>query len=538
MRRHFALLITVLAALLLAAASAQAANRALLVGCDRFLTQADTSPASANNVVRMAEALSGGAMNLETLVTRRSGLSDGAELARLIGDAFGEAEEGDVSYFYISTHGLWEEGRSAGDFVLLLSDGRREYRLTAARLKELLDPVPGTKVLILDACHSGAVIGKGVHAPFDRLFEGEEWKVICSSGGAEESWFWAGAQDSADRAAGAGYFSGILIRGISAAGNYAADLNRDGAITLTEVHRFLRQNHGASTVQTWPEESAFPVLTYAPSAIAQKNRRALVDGVTFEQGALSIASPGFRFSFTVLTPLRMIYQLVYLTDGRWDFDHAEMIYDRTEDSLLLGSQPGALSPGFKERTITLHTLDEDYGDGYVLLQLLALAGDELSVAASTVLCIPPADGDPELSVEAPARFIAGGGRELTFTVGHRVPCELSVQVVDAEGKLVRRLSSRLPTRPEQLIPNATSFTWNGLRADGARAEPGTYALRISAMVSDQLWEIDDTPFVIIAAAKPAPPERAPRLPARMANPLCPLPNTVRRGGPALAVPRP
>ena len=50
-------------------------NRALLVGCDHFLTQADTSPSSENNVGRMAEVLSGGAMNLENLVTRSTGIA-------------------------------------------------------------------------------------------------------------------------------------------------------------------------------------------------------------------------------------------------------------------------------------------------------------------------------------------------------------------------------------------------------------------------------------------------------------------------------
>ena len=147
---------------------ALAENRALLIGCDHFLTQDDTSPASENNVLHMARALSGGSMNLASLVTRRTGLGRESELQELIQEAFGEATEEDTCYFYISTHGLWEEGQSAGEFTLLLSDGHREHRLAASRLKELLEPVPGTKVLILDACHSGAVIGKGVPAPFDR----------------------------------------------------------------------------------------------------------------------------------------------------------------------------------------------------------------------------------------------------------------------------------------------------------------------------------------------------------------------------------
>lgn len=48
-------------------------NRALLVGCDRFLTQTDTTPSSRNNVLRMADALSGGTLNMQTLVTREDG---------------------------------------------------------------------------------------------------------------------------------------------------------------------------------------------------------------------------------------------------------------------------------------------------------------------------------------------------------------------------------------------------------------------------------------------------------------------------------
>ena len=55
-------------------------NRALLVGCDRFLTQTDTTPSSRNNVLRMADALSGGTLNMQTLVTREDGLSSASEL--------------------------------------------------------------------------------------------------------------------------------------------------------------------------------------------------------------------------------------------------------------------------------------------------------------------------------------------------------------------------------------------------------------------------------------------------------------------------
>ena len=186
-------------------------NRALLVGCDRFVTQEDTAPASENNVFRMAEVLSGGRMNLEKLITRKNEVDSAQELEGLIQAAFSEADENDVSYFYISTHGLWEQGQPNGDMTLLLSDGRREMGVTADMLRAMFDKIDGTKVLIIDACHAGAMIGKGVHAPFDNVFQGSEYKVICSSGGAEESWFWSGMEEG-EAMVGAGYFSGAVVR--------------------------------------------------------------------------------------------------------------------------------------------------------------------------------------------------------------------------------------------------------------------------------------------------------------------------------------
>ena len=218
-----------------------------------------------------------------------------------------------------------------------------------------------------------------------------------------------------------------------------------------------------------------------------------MEGVTFEKGTLSIAEPSIRFSYTVLTPLRMIYQLVWQQDGRWDFEHVDLIEDR-----IGGDTDGILSPGHRERAITFYTDEEDYGEGYVLLQLLAVTGERVTVVGSTVLTIPPSGGDPELDVILPETpFDPAAGQEFTFAVRHRVPCELSVAVVDAStGKIIRRVASREPTRPEQTDPRASTFTWDGLKTDGTPAEPGEYLLRVSAVVSDERWEMDDIPFTI------------------------------------------
>ena len=178
-------------------------NRALLVGCDRFLTQTDTTPSSRNNVLRMADALSGGTLNMQTIVTREDGLPSSAALVALIRETFADADADDVSYFYISTHGLWNTAVN-GLMTLLLSDGESEEGITAYELRRVFDTIPGKKVLLLDACHSGAMIGKGVEKSFENLFAGDNYYVVCSSGGEEESWYWSG-EVGGERLAGAGY---------------------------------------------------------------------------------------------------------------------------------------------------------------------------------------------------------------------------------------------------------------------------------------------------------------------------------------------
>lgn len=119
-------------------------NRALLVGCDRFLTQTDTTPSSRNNVLRMADALSGGMLNMQTIVTREEGLSSASALVALIRETFADADADDVSYFYISTHGLWNTAVN-GLMTLLLSDGESEEGITAYELRRVFDTIPGKR---------------------------------------------------------------------------------------------------------------------------------------------------------------------------------------------------------------------------------------------------------------------------------------------------------------------------------------------------------------------------------------------------------
>lgn len=462
-------------------------NRALLVGCDRFLTQTDTTPSSRNNVLRMADALSGGTLNMQTLVTREDGLSSASALVALIRETFADADADDVSYFYISTHGLWNTAVN-GLMTLLLSDGESEEGITAYELRRVFDTIPGKKVLLLDACHSGAMIGKGVEKSFENLFAGDNYYVVCSSGGEEESWYWSG-EVGGERLAGAGYFSGALADALSRTGSFGADENRDGAITLTELRRRLLHSHGASTVRTYPEDSDFALFSYDLSAVSSRRRETSIEGITFSGDTLSADAPVIDFSFNVVRTAQVAYQLVYRRQSIWDFDQSTLIYDNNGDFGSYAIAGRTLSPGLKERSITLNTADAK-SSGYVLLQILVIEKGLPSVVWSKVLCVPPTTGDPELRVHVQDTFCSESGEELTFVVYHGVPCELTVTIEDEAGQTVRRLSSRQASRPEQLSAPGSTFCWNGTDSQGKLVNAGLYRVRVKAYVGTERYEVE------------------------------------------------
>ena len=454
--------------------AACAENRALLVGCDSFLSRSDTRPSSANNVAEMAEALSGGSMNLDELITRRDGISGAAELAELIGETFAPAREGDVSYLYLSTHGLWEPGEPGSSMTLLLSDGRSENGMTAQQLHDAFDGVQGTKVLIIDACHAGAMIAKGIRDEFGHIFEGGEFKLICSAGGAEESWFWKGPEGEA--IAGGGYFSGILSAGMSVRTGYAADANRDGVITLSEMAAYLDDMHGASRVQTYPEEDEFALLTYDAESVRRQTEA--VGHILFEDGMLDRSSPSLAFSFTVFQPCRVAYQLVQQKGSRWDFEHARLVYDTGELFGSFGDAEGYLSPGFKERTIDLRE-DTLTRGGYLLFQMIVTEQDRVHIVASRALALSRDDPLTEIVISQRNGFSPERGEEMGFVITHAGPVQLTCVIENAAGESIRRLCSRMPSRPEQIYPEGTTLYWDGRDQKGEAAVPGAYRLRVT-----------------------------------------------------------
>lgn len=481
-------------ALLLAlpVARAQArVNRALLVGMDTFVTKASTYPSSINNVYAMQAAFQGSLEPFGAILIPDTALATPEAMTELIRQTFAGAAEDDVSYFYISTHGVYD-GQS--EPALLLSDGQTETRMTARQLEQAFSGIAGTKVLLIDACNSGAFIGKGESDfPGEVAFLGDDFKVLCSSGAHEESWYWNAEDSEAERGRqGAFYFTQALAQSLSAACNTPADQNRDGAVTLSELYEYLLQNHAASTPQVYPQTDDFVVFRYDPAVRLPVSQSSPIQDVTFSGTVLGSGGDEISVEFTALRPVRVAYQVVYYRGGQWRFDEAQLIYDREEQYGAAGDQAGAVSAGRKARTLSLRP--QSAGSyGYVLVQLVTQENYKLTVHAGRILCVSPASGRLDVAVSSPDLYRVSDERELPIFVRHRYPCQLSVAIVDAEGTIVRRLSHRQSTRPLGLEPPGSTFYWDGMDKHGNPVPPGTYYVRASGAM-------DELSYTTISAA--------------------------------------
>jgi hypothetical protein len=336
-------------------------TRCLLIGCDRFVSMPDTEPAGANNVETM-EALLTDFLPGETRIQRYvngPGTVEGFE--RLMETVFRDANDADRAVIYLSTHGLLREEER---MVLLLSDGESEEYLEPEKLKQILDKVPGEKTLILDACHSGAMIGCGGGNGVNWFADGS-CQVLTSSGALEDSWFWSAEEDTYT---GTGYFTSAMDNALRSSDPDQIDPNGDGKISLEELTARLRKIHGASTVYCWPENRA-DSLFRLPENRKPRNR---LRGLCFAP-LLLIKEGGTRkleWHFRTEDSVRLMYHLIPSHNGKWDFEH-----DATQrDPGHVGLNWGMVGVGEYDRHIS-RTLEQFGKDGQMLFQVISMKPD-------------------------------------------------------------------------------------------------------------------------------------------------------------------
>ena len=328
-------------------------SRCLVIGYDDFAVMPDTAPCSANNTEIMTALFLDFVPDMRTVVRRVNGPGTADALETLVRDTFSDARPGDTSYLYLSTHGVtWEEDGETRT-ALMISDGTNEETLEPARLRVVLDGIPGKKVLILDACHSGAVLDE---------FAGTDYLVLASCAAAEDSYFWFA--DNAEES-GTGYFTTALESALRASHPDQIDPDGNGGISLGEIRDRIAALYGASQVQSSPENRE-QVIFRLPEERVTRER---ILGLTFDPVIREEDSLILPFHFEVAEETRLEYRIVPKTDGRWDFHHFATMPDRERT----GTVRGLLSPGSKDRKIRISA--ENLGaEGEALLQIISLRG--------------------------------------------------------------------------------------------------------------------------------------------------------------------
>ena len=212
-----------------------------------------------------------------------------------IASVFSEADYNDVSYFYFTGHGIWDEITLTSYLCPTEIDYYSSLTsfISVNELETALSAIPGTKVVFLDSCHSGGFIGKGVGeiqtseeelesfndevinafslAEYKGLLTTNEYKILTSCHYYQE------CMELAPTTPGDfdpfGVFTMALCDGCGYFGDYLADTNLNTRVSLQEAYLYIRNwvielnaqlpdISITQDVQVYPYNSTFTIAEY------------------------------------------------------------------------------------------------------------------------------------------------------------------------------------------------------------------------------------------------------------------------------------
>lgn len=292
--------------------------RALLIG-NTYTGESNELPGCDNDVDGMRTMLGRMTATPYSVTVKKNIRAE--EILSSISSTFGNASYNDVSLFYYSGHGansLGTDGNPTSYHAALV--GTFQTYVSIARLKTELDKIPGKKVIIIDACHSGQFIARdgavtqvsssAFNSQVVNLFANEDQfsgdvsrtAVVLAADGSEllseeapefidragetnfakSGYYVITACRSEEKSVSTGYDSngdgkidryfGLFTYGLcygngwnlarnAAISSLNADLNKDSKVTLYEAYvyaKVMAQSHNPNqTAQIWPENSAF-----------------------------------------------------------------------------------------------------------------------------------------------------------------------------------------------------------------------------------------------------------------------------------------
>jgi len=272
-------------------------RRALLVGVGKYTYMPDYDRIRhILNVDRVSQTMnhwyfkpSYSQVNIETLTGYSATKS---EILQKITDTFSAADQNDISYFWISTHGDYDSDIGAWlcPSDSLPGDGHtydewKNSRLFVDELEHALSHIPGggIKVVLIDACYSGGFIGKNkaeenIFNPEEfneeiisifstnekALLTGSDYQVLTACGKEEPAYSPPGTDNEYS------YFSKAFCDGTGYEWLYPADAGiPDYEITLNEAYQYtydkvmeLHAPDNDQHVQVYPVDSDFIIVEY------------------------------------------------------------------------------------------------------------------------------------------------------------------------------------------------------------------------------------------------------------------------------------
>ena len=225
-------------------------------------------------------------------VTQKTDLT-GSGILSAIQTAFSGATDNDVSLFFYSGHGVQSTDTEYLGALCGVDLPSASAYITPTKLRNALDTIPGTKIVIIDACHSGNMIGKNLSATgdasiastaVDTVDDQAMNQMIASSfisafataakanlatGGYYVLVAAHSSQTSIEMFNGYkwfGYFTTILCQGSgydeindSVLSSLYADANRDLMISLSEAYNYVIANTGTveQVAQVYPTGSSY-----------------------------------------------------------------------------------------------------------------------------------------------------------------------------------------------------------------------------------------------------------------------------------------
>lgn len=224
-------------------------------------------------------------VNFSSIVSLKDLSATKAAIMNSIASTFSGADDNDISYFYFSGHG----GEYLGTYYICPSDillTSYENDISVNELEIALSSIPGTKVVILDSCHSGGFIGKGdgkIIIPKEELesFNNEiidifsqaqskgllitnQYKVITSCRGNQTC---LGSEDPINPENSFGVFTMALCEGCgynTYNHPYLADNDENNKVSLNEAYLYIESALESSDqdVQIYPNGSDFTIVEY------------------------------------------------------------------------------------------------------------------------------------------------------------------------------------------------------------------------------------------------------------------------------------